>query len=414
MKTTKTLVMVFLVVALIMALGLPVVSATDAENGDILLEAYRTSFDNIHFEEDIAENGFSVAETQAVMEDETDQLLAEGDMVLDGFSDDETQAVLEDETGQILAEEEMEAVYGQASAPIMLMMDHATLGMLKVIPAINREYNRLALFFISEDGAVAAKTDDFLSNSWLNGQIRQTNRDLISLSCADLNGDGWDDIIIISACRNDFGIYADKTYPVADVLFQDQEGFYRDPRVSDKINRFDMNKTDQAVIAFVRDGVSMEFLFTAKSLFELVAKGFRPIKSQCFTEHFEKFGVVDVVSGFFNMAGQNYLMVYIVDTDGGILWNFQPMHYYVNFYAINAISFRDIDGDGNKDLLLIGYYVTYDEDGLVIIKKDYDIYYQRAGYFLEDITFKQSYYCQEEDTISTITALARQYWGWRQ
>jgi hypothetical protein len=123
---------------------------------------------------------------------------------------------------------------------------------------------------------------------------------------------------------------------------------------------------------------------------------------------------VELVPGFFDMAGQNYLMVYIVDSNGRILWNFQPMFYYVNFYAISAISFADIDGDGNKDFLLLAYYVTYDEDGKAFIRKDYNIYYQRAGYFLEDTKFKQSYICGEEDNVSLITNMARQYWGWPQ
>ena len=437
-KINRT-VIVFLVAALIMTFKLSAVSATEADDENLLFEDYRKCFDNVYLEEDIALNGFLIAETQAVIADEVDPEFAEEETAINDFFDAETQAVNADEIDPEFTEEDtaindfldaetqtanadeidqvgadQEAADEQAAEQIMVMMDHAALGKLKALPAIHWEYNRLALFFVSEDGVVIAKTDDFISNSWLEGQTRQTNRDLLSISCFDLNGDGLDDIIIISACRNDFGIYADKTYPVADVLFQNQQGFYRDPRVSDKINRFDMNKTDQAVLAFVRDGVSMEFLFTAKNLAELLAKGFKPISSQCFTEHFEKFGVVDVISGFFNMAGQNYLMVYIVDKDGRILWNFQPMHYYVNFYAISAFSFRDIDGDGNKDLLLIGYYVTYDEDRTVIIKKDYDIYYQRAGYFLEDIKFKQSYYCQEDDTISTITKVARQYWGWPQ
>ena len=439
MRKMKQTVLVFLMTALIMTFKLSLVAATEANDENLLFEDYKKCFDNVYIEEDIALNGFLIAETTTVMADESDLAFAEEDTAVNSFLDAAATAVDPDEIDPELTGEDtatnglldtetaaanqdeidplgadQETADEPATEQIMVMMEHAVLGNLKALPAIHQEYNRLALFFVTEDGAVVAKTDDFISNTWLKGQIRQTNRDLISLSCFDLNGDGLDDIIIISACRNDFGIYADKIYPVADVLFQNQQGFYRDPRISDKLNRFDMNKTDQAVLAFVRDDISMEFLFTAKNLADLLAKGFRPISSQCFTEYFEKFGVVDIICGFFNMAGQNYLMVYIVDKDGKILWNFQPMHYYVNFYAISALSFRDIDGDGNKDLLLIGNYVTYDEDRLVIIKKDYDIYYQRAGYFLEDMEFKQSYYCQEEDTISTITKMVRQYWGWPQ
>lgn len=356
MKKAKNFLIVFLVVML----ALFIVAAAEANDEKDLFELYRENFINVRFEEEVTQNGFSLIETQ------------------------------------------------------VFTINHGKMGKLKILPAIYQELNRLALFFAAEDGSIVFKTDDFLSNSWLKGRARQMNRDLICLSFIDLNGDGLDDIIIISACYNESGIYADKKYQVADVLFQSEEGFYRDPRISDKLNRFDMNKTDLAVVAFVRDGISLEFLFTAKNLAELLAHGFKPISSQCYTEHFEKFGMVEIIPGFFNLAGQNYLMVYITDADGRILWNFQPMHYYVNFYAISAISFKDIDGDGNKDLLLIGRYVTYDEDGLVVIKKDYDIYYQRAGYFLEDIRFKQSYSCGEDDDIELIVSKARQYWGWPQ
>ena len=351
---------VVVVVIIIVTLALSTVLAAYADDEDSIFNEYSQNFNNVRWEEDIEKNGFQVAENQ------------------------------------------------------VFAIDHAAMGELRLIPAISQDYNRLALFFVREDNIIAFKTEDFICNNWLKGQIRQTNCDIICISFCDLNGDDLDDIIVITACQNDFGIYADKTYNVADVLLQNEAGYYRDPRISDKLNRFDMNKTDLAVIGYVRDGISMEFLFTAKNLDELYTSGFQAITTQCFTEHFEKFGVVDVIPGFFGMAGQNYLMVYIVDKSGRILWNFQPMHYYVNFYAISAISFRDIDGDGNKDFLLIAWYVTYDADGMAVIKKDYDIYYQRAGYFLEDTSFKQSYLCGEDDNIGVITNKARQYWGWPQ
>jgi hypothetical protein len=296
----------------------------------------------------------------------------------------------------------------------IFVIHHAFLGRLKLVPAIHKPYNRMALFLIGSDGTVAFKTDDFFSNRWLQGQAIQTARAVSGVSFRDLNGDGLEDIIVIAACQNDAGIYAGKTYPVADVLFQNERGYYRDPRISDKINRFDMNKTGLAVIDFFREGSSMEFLFSAKTLEELIQGGFRLLETQCFTEHFEKFGVVNVVTGFYQTVGQNYLMVYLVNKDGRILWNFQTMKYYVNYYAVNALSFRDIDGDGNKDFLLIAQYVTHDENGQVVIIKDYDIYYQRAGYFLEDTQFKPSYPCGETDGADQITDKARQYWGWPQ
>ena len=358
MKPKYKAVIVFIVVSAI--LFNPILTRALTVDEVALYNAYRGSFDAVRFEDDISKNGFRVIESQT------------------------------------------------------FDVEHGTFGHLKLIPAIYEEYSRLVLFFALQDGSIAIKTDDFMSNTWLSGQLRQTNRDVICISCVDLDGDELLDIIIISSCRNDIGVYADKTYNVGDVLFQNETGFYRDPRISDKINRFDMNKSAEYINAFISNGVSMEFLFVAKNFDELLVNGFKPINYLRVSEHLEKFGIVEVIPGFYDMMGQNYLMIYIVDQSGSILWNFQPMQYYVNFYDVLAVSLKDIDGDGNKDFTLLARYVAYDAMGVSFLKTDYNIYYQRAGYFLEDTEFKNSYACGEDDDIDAITNKARQYWGWPQ
>ena len=110
------------------------------------------------------------------------------------------------------------------------------------------------------------KSDDFIGNNWRRGQVRQTNRSVVCISVSDLNGDGLDDIILITACKNDVGQFSGIPYQVADVYFQSESGFYRDYRISDKLNRFDMNQDYFQITDFVRDGISREFLFTAKTL----------------------------------------------------------------------------------------------------------------------------------------------------
>ena len=291
-------------------------------------------------------------------------------------------------------------------------IEHAKMGPLKIIPAISSDH-RIALFFADEDGRIVFKTDDFQSNTWLDGRVQQLNLDMSTIAFRDLNGNGLEDIVIITTCRKKTETDIGMTYNVADVLFQDAAGYYRDHRICDKLNRFDMNKSYATVIAFVRDGISMEFLFTAKTLSELKENGFQQNYSRSTPEIFERFGVVDVIPGYFEIAGKNYFMLYLVDQDGRILWNFQPMHDYVNYYAIKHISFADIDGDGNKDLTLLAWYVTHDERGAVVIKQDYNIYYQRAGYFWEDTEVKRHYPCTDEDDMDAIVARARRYWGFQ-
>ena len=262
-------------------------------------------------------------------------------------------------------------------------VEHAVFGEVEFVLAIHNEYNRLALFLRNDEGTVLYETDDFLCNRWYEGKVKQADQNVVAIAYRDLNDDELGDIILITSQKNDSGFYMDRTYNIGDVLFQNEQGFYRDPRISDKINRFDMNKNVYAITTFVRDGSSTEFLFSGKTLDVLMENGFQTIEHMIFTEHFEKFGLVDIVPGFYNMAGQNYLIVYVVDANGRILWNFQPMNYYVNFYSVTDISLKDIDGDGNKDFTITARYVTYDEEENTYIQEAVHSYYQRAGYFIE-------------------------------
>jgi hypothetical protein len=290
-------------------------------------------------------------------------------------------------------------------------ISHQTLGALEVLPAIHLGTRRAALFFTDAGGAVVYKTENLETNFWLPGQVRQTNWDVLSVSIEDLNRDGFQDIIFIYTCRNDADA---KLFKIGDVLFQSKDGFYRDWRISDKINRFDMNKFAVTIAAFVRDGVSTEYLYTSKTLNELLSNGFQPIEHQSFQVHLEKFGMTSLVPGFYTLSAQNFLMLYIVDAEGKILWDLQPMRDYANFYKINGISFNDIDGDGLKDITLLADYVAYDAaEDLSSIRQDYSIYYQRAGYFIEDVDFKETFTCSDTDDLSGIIEKARTFWGWR-
>ena len=54
----------------------------------------------------------------------------------------------------------------------------------------------------------------------------------------DVNGDNKKDIILITRCRKKEENGGSKKYKVGDVLFQMEGGFYRDYRISEKINQF--------------------------------------------------------------------------------------------------------------------------------------------------------------------------------
>lgn len=285
-------------------------------------------------------------------------------------------------------------------------------GEVYLVPAMEENYHRLALFFTKEDGSVVYRTDQLAVNSWNIGSLEQPVRAICAVSFQDLDRDGRMDIILIADCRNKTGSYSGKTYKVGDVLFQGDEGFYRDYRISDKINRFGMNKSAESIIAYVRDGRSTEFLYTASTKRELLRNGFVITAEQDYSRQFEKLGYLEVMPGTYTMAEFATFMIYLVNEQGNIVWSFQPMGDFDNLYALKGIACRDIDGDGMKDILVLARYSYAGNNNEVLIKSDYEIYYQRTGGFETDTEVKKKVRCSDEDTVAGLVEKARAYWGW--
>lgn len=285
-------------------------------------------------------------------------------------------------------------------------------GEILLVPAMEERYQRLALFFTKEDGNVVYRTDQLAANNWNVGALEQPVVEIGAVSFQDLNRDGRMDIVLIVSCRNKTGVYAGREYKVGDVLFQGEEGFYRDYRLSDKINRFGMNKSAESIVAYVRDGRSAEFLYTASTKAELLRNGFVITKEQDYFRQFEKLGYLEVMPGSYTVAEFSIFMIYLVDEQGNIVWSFQPMGDYDNLYALKGITCRDIDGDGMKDLLVFARYSYEGSLDEVVIESDYQIYYQRTSGFETDTEVKRKIRCSEEDTVAELVDRARAYWGW--
>ncbi len=291
-------------------------------------------------------------------------------------------------------------------------LETACYGEILLVPAMEERYRRLALFFTKEDGTVVYRTDQLAANSWNMGTLEQPVVEIGAVSFQDLNRDGRMDIVLIVTCRNRTGLYAGREYKVGDVLFQGEKGFYRDYRISDKINRFGMNKSAESIIAYVRDGRSAEFLYTASTKEELLKNGFVITKEQDYFRQFEKLGHLEVMPGSYTIAEFSIFMIYLVDEQGNIVWSFQPMGDYDNLYALKGITCRDIDGDGMKDLLVFARYSYEGSVDEVVIESDYQIYYQRTSGFETDTEVKKKVRCGEEDTVAELVDRARAYWGW--
>lgn len=358
------------------------------ENGNIrtLYEEYNARFAAVEHREDIAKNGFETVDVHIfpVQYEIGRQKEMETELVRQMKADPDA---------------DVKELKMNLEAPVLM------------IPAYDTTYNRLALFFADEDGWIVYKTDRFETNSCVLGQMRQPEQELVSVAFQDLNGDTLTDIILITSCE----IGGDQKYRIGDVLFQDTEGliFYRDYRISDKINRFGMNQNTDSITAFVRDGYSTEFLYTAVTLQELLRHGFQIITEQCYSRTFGKLGKLQVVPGTSHIADYDVFMVYLVNEQDYILSALQPMGDYDNLYALKGINCRDIDGDGLKDIVVLAKYSYEDEEHQLAVKSDYSIYYQRTGGFSADTEIKKRYPCSEEDTMQVVVERARAYWGWK-
>ncbi len=284
---------------------------------------------------------------------------------------------------------------------------------LMLVPAMERTFHRLAVFLSNRQGNIIYRYDQLETNNCIPGQMEQPVEKLLSVAFADVNHDQKTDMILITGCVNEAGDYAGIPYKVGDVLFQGEKNFYRDWRVSDKINRFSMNKSANYIISFVRDGESAEFLYTATTLEELLEHGFQIAKDQHYTRDFEKLGRLQVVPGTVRISAYNIFMVYLVNEQGDIVWSFQPMEDYDNLYSLRGIQGRDLDGDGMKDLVVLARYSIETEDGEALIENRCAIYYQRTGGFDVDTEFETYYQCKEEDTMEEIIRKIREYWGWQ-
>ncbi len=322
--------------------------------------------------------------------------------------EDYQQRLLRIESSARIEEEGFEVV-GEQIFPIELK----GLGEVSMIPALDKRYHRLALFFADGEGKVVYRTDQLEANNRNKGKMSQPIRELKAVSFQDLDRDGLMDIILITTCVNDSGDYAGKPYKIGDVLFQGERGFYWDYRLSDKINRFSMNKSVESIAAFVKEGKSTEFLYTAVTKKELVQKGFVIAQEQCYFRQFEKLGRLEVVPGTYTMADFATFMIYLINEDGYIVWSLQPMGDYDNLYALKGITCRDIDGDGMKDILVLARYSYESDRNELLAENDYAIYYQRTGGFYEDKEIKEQYPCREEDTVAGLVEKARSFWGWK-
>lgn len=286
---------------------------------------------------------------------------------------------------------------------------------------LDQNSHRAAVFLADAGGNIVYKTNQLECNYTILGQLEQPIYDMVSAAFQDLNGDGLTDIILIAGCEENADEGTVRKYKVGEVLFRQANSspggnevlFYRDWRINDKLNRFSMNQSAKSIRSFVRDGRSTEFLYTASTMEELTAGGFKPIKEQVYERNYEKLGTLKIFPGIFSHGDYDIFMIYMINEQGDIVWSFQPMGDYDNLYALKGMSAADLDGDGMKDLLVAARYSKEGDDGELIIENRFSIYYQRTVGFEQDVDFEKEYGYKDDMTVNGLVSDIRAYWGWR-
>lgn len=284
---------------------------------------------------------------------------------------------------------------------------------VKFVPAIDKRYHRMAIFITDNTGKILFKTHQLETNYQVKGEMLQPNVEIAAVSFLDVNNDNQKDIILITRCRKKNDAYVSAKYKVGDVLFQKEGTFYRDYRISEKINRFSMNKSAKCIISFVRDQKSTEFLYTATTSHELLDKGFKIINEQSYPRNFEKLGKLQVIPGTYSMGDYDIFMIYLVNESSDIVWSFQPMGDYDNLYSLRGITCKDVDGDGMKDVIVLARYSHETINGDLQVESAYSVYYQRTGGFIEDLEIKNHFTCTDQHKLDEVVQEIRRYWGWK-
>ncbi len=377
--------------------------------------AYQERFDSIVTMEDIPAQGYEIVEKHVF------------DIPLTVWLPEESwedKAV--PEAAEVLRPERMFTVAPEDAVALQKVPT------LRFFTAIEKDCHRAAVFLADKEGQIVYKTNQLECNYAVLGEYEQPITDMVSVAFQDLNGDDLMDIILIAGCVEETEAGTD-SYKIGEVLFQSTEAglsglnpaeadasgvqngvsFYRDWRINDKLNRFDMNKNAKCIRSFVRDGRSTEFLYTATTEQELLENGFKVIQEQSYWRNYEKLGKLKVLPGSFRMADYDIFMIYMINEQGDTVWSFDPMGEYDNLYSLKGMSGKDLDGDGMKDLLVVARYSREGESGELIVEGQYSIYYQRTGGFDEDTEFVRNHPYQAEETVEELVSKIRVYWGWQ-
>jgi hypothetical protein len=121
-------------------------------------------------------------------------------------------------------------------------------------------------------------------------------------------------------------------------------------------------------------------VFAGESLNDLKQKKYFDVfEDQCFLVNLENWGKVEFISSEYHVN----VCFYLIDKQKKIVYNFpKTMASYWRIEQITAISFKDVDRDGLKDVIILGDYSSgVGNDGMIPFKYC-TIYFQKGKNFL--------------------------------
>lgn len=124
------------------------------------------------------------------------------------------------------------------------------------------------------------------------------------------------------------------------------------------------------------------FEFTPYNLKDI--KGFAPIEDQTFPVDLNSWGKVKFASGKLTAGSHVPVVFYLTNEDGDILYNFNAVLPYS--VDVKAVSFKDVDKDGLKDIIIVVADNYEGSSGGTIAT----VYFQKEdGSFLNDLKLDQ-------------------------
>lgn len=91
---------------------------------------------------------------------------------------------------------------------------------------------------------------------------------------------------------------------------------------------------------------------------KLIQKGFTPIEEQSFDVELENWGQVKFISGYYLVNELPEVHFYLTDSIGNMVYDFPDSLFNEwIFYEVSAISFKDMNHDGRKDIIIIISYM---------------------------------------------------------